>query len=161
MWEVCDCKDQSLPLSISVSIFDCGEFKPLWRLALALFPSPLFAFFSNPVTLSFSAFVSLQVGLLGDGNFLRIAGRLKLQSRPHTCTQKRNTHTTWTRVCGHLKIIPICDCWERLIPKPWTSICCCNSFTLLGRLSTRILNLAAAIFSNAATRALINSSQRC
>lgn len=50
---------------------------------------------------------------------------------------------------------------EQLIPKPWTFICCCNCFTLLGRLSTRIWNLAAVIFSNTATGALINSSQRC
>lgn len=57
------------------------------------FPPLCLPLYSNPVTLSFSASVSLQVGLLGDGKFLRIAGRLKLQSRPHTCTEKRTKHT--------------------------------------------------------------------
>lgn len=87
-----------------------GNSNPSRGSLLPSFPPLCLPLYSNPVTLSFSASVSLQVGLLGDGKFLGIAGRLKLQSRPHTCTQKRTKHTTWTRVCRHLKMIPICDC---------------------------------------------------
>lgn len=94
MWKVCDCKDHSLPLSISVSVSDsdCGEFKP----PLEAFPSV-----SPPLhLLLFSVSVSTQVGLQRSGKFLRIAGNLDLQSRLHTNRTKRNqpTRQTWARV---------------------------------------------------------------
>lgn len=39
--KVCDYKiSRSFCLSISVSVLDCGEFKPLWRLSLAFFLLP-------------------------------------------------------------------------------------------------------------------------
>lgn len=128
MWKVCDCKDQSLPLSISVSVSDCKKLKPLWRLALA--PPPFHSLhlpFSDSVSHSLSDSVSVHCGLLRDSKFLSSAGRLKLQSRSHAGTPKWNKRTLHGRECADTCKLHPYVMVALVISKPWILICCYKS----------------------------------
>lgn len=149
MWKVCDCKDLSHALSISVSVSDCGEFKPLWRLAL-IFPRSLASF-------PFPSFAFLWA--------------LQPLSRQHMHA-RGNKRTLLGQACGDTWKLHPCVIVAHLIPKSWALIRCHKSLEAGCGLNyqkvihhlhpcTKVLAAVNQTWSNHAHTVLIKHVKRC